>query len=64
MSRRPNVIPSVKLTTHIPLDVMNRLNAHLYSPVEGCVPRGAYQKFLVERINEFFLRDSQNATKP
>lgn len=61
MSRRANIIPSVKLTTHLPLDVMNKLNAFLYSPTEGCVPRGAYQKFLIERIQEFFSqRGDQN----
>lgn len=59
MPRRPNVIPSIKLTTHIPLDIMNRLNAHLFSPVEGCIPKGAYQKFLVERIKEFFEKETK-----
>ena len=54
MSRRANIIPSIKLTTMLPLDVMNQLNAYLFSPTEGCVPRGAYQKFLCERIREFF----------
>jgi hypothetical protein len=56
--RRPNVIPSIPITTHIPLDVHNQLAAYLYSPVEGCIPRGAYQKFFVERIREFFSKES------
>ena len=46
----------------IPLDVMNKLNAYLYSPVEGRIPVGAYRKFFIERINEFFAK--QEASPP
>lgn len=56
MARRPNIIPGVKLTLVLPLDVLSRLNAHLYSSVEGRIPHGAYQRFFVERINEFFAK--------
>lgn len=47
-------MPSVKLTTRLPLDLHTRLAAHLYSPLEGRIPLGAYQAFFSERIREFF----------
>lgn len=54
MSRRPDLIPPVKLTTTLPLDVHTQLTAHLYSELEGRVPHGGYQGFFIERIKEFF----------
>lgn len=54
MSRRPNLIPSVQLNLALPLDTHTKLTAHLYSELEGRVPLGAYQRFLVERIREYF----------
>jgi hypothetical protein len=35
----------------------------LWSVVEGRVPKGAYQKFLVERIQDFFSMDSLDMSK-
>lgn len=52
MSRRPNAIPSVMLNVALPLDVHTQMNLHLYSDLEGRVPQGAYQRFLVELIRE------------
>ena len=54
MSRRPDVIRPIKLTTTIPEDIRAKLDLHLYSELEGRVPKGAYQQFLVSRIVEFF----------
>jgi hypothetical protein len=54
MSTPPLLIRPVKLTTTLPEDVHGRLMLHLYSPGEGRVPKGAIQRFLVERITEFF----------
>lgn len=54
MARRPNIIRPVPLTTHLPEDVRASLDLHLFSQVDGCVPPGAYQKFFVARIKEFF----------
>ena len=54
MPRPPNLIPSVKLTTALPLDVITQMNAFLYSPLEGKVPAGSHQRFLSERIREYF----------
>lgn len=53
------IIPSVKLTLMLPSDVMLRMNLHLYSEALGRVPKGAYQKFLSELINEFFAKAGQ-----
>lgn len=54
MPRRPNIIRPSKLTTVLPEDIRAKLDLHLWSELEGRVPQGAYQKFLVERIQEFF----------
>ena len=56
MSRRPNTIPSVMLNVALPQPVHTRLTLHLFSELEGRVPLGAYQRFLSERIEEFFRR--------
>lgn len=45
-----------KLTLHIPEDVMTRLDLYLISLSKGKVPQGGYQRFFVERIEEFFAR--------
>lgn len=52
--RPPNVMRPVKLTTNIPEDLRAQLDLHLFSPVEGRIPKGAYSRFLCERIREFF----------
>ncbi len=56
MSRPPNIIPSVALKLKLPEDLRGKLDLYLYSPSEGAVPRGAYQRFFVERLTEFFNR--------
>ena len=56
MSRPPNILRPIPLKTSLPEDVWLRLTSHLYSPVEKRVPKGAYQKFLVDRINEYFVK--------
>jgi hypothetical protein len=54
MARTPSLVPSVKLTTALPLDVITQLNAHLYSELEGRVPFGSHQRFFTEQIRAFF----------
>ena len=54
MSRQPNIIPGIALKTHLPINVRAKLDLHPFSEVEGRVPKGAYQKFLVEIINQYF----------
>lgn len=45
---------SVYLRTGIPESLMAPLQLHLFSQMEGRIPKGAYQEFLSERIREFF----------
>lgn len=51
-----NAIPTIPLTTGLPEDLMDRLNLHLFSEVEGRVPKGAYKDFFAQRIREFFAQ--------
>lgn len=52
MPRPPNIIPSLPLHVMLPQDVRGQLDLLLYSEVEGKVPLGAYQAFLVRKIRE------------
>ena len=54
MTRRRNIIPSVVINLALPLNVHSRMTLHLYSELEGRVPFAAYQRFLSERIMEYF----------
>jgi len=45
-----------KFTIHLPESVAIRLDLYLASTALGQVPRGAYQAFFVERIEEFFSK--------
>jgi len=52
--RPPNIIKGIPITTHIPEDVMAKMELHLFSELEGRVPKGAYGRFLSDRIREYF----------
>jgi len=52
--RRPNIEPSVATNLHLPETVRARLDLLLFSELEGRVPKGAYQRFFLERLQEFF----------
>lgn len=54
MPRRAAITPNRSFHTTLPEDLAARLELALYSPVEGCVPRGAYQDWLCARIREWF----------
>ena len=54
MSRRPNTVPSIMLNVALPQPVHTLLTLHLFSELEGRVPLGAYQRFLSDRIDEYF----------
>lgn len=51
---RASLQPPTKLTLHLPKDVRERLDAHLWSEVEKRVPQGAYQRLFVELLEEYF----------
>lgn len=54
MPPRPKPIRPSHLHVMIPEDLRARLDLYLWSNLEGRVPKGAYQKFISERIIEFF----------
>lgn len=56
MPRPRNVTPSIVLHVSLPGDIGARLNLHLYSEAEQRIPFAAYQRFLVDRVREFFGR--------
>jgi hypothetical protein len=60
MPRKPNIIPSIRLGTTIPEDLRAKLDLYLFSEIEGRVPQGAYQRFICERIREFFNKLEQS----
>ena len=52
--RKPNILRPISLHTTLPEDIWLKLSTHLYSQVEGRVPKGAYHAFIIERIAEYF----------
>jgi hypothetical protein len=60
MSRPANIRRPVRLHTTLPEDIRAKLDLYLYSSVEGRVPVGAYQRFIIERIRDFFAREASN----
>ena len=60
--RKPNIQRPVSLHTTLPEDLWTRLTLHLYSEVEGKVPKGAYQSFIIDRIREYFREVKPNAS--
>lgn len=54
MPRSAAIDRPVKLTTALRESVRVQLDLFLHSEAEGRVPKGAYQRFLEERIREFF----------
>jgi len=58
--RRPNIEPSVATNLHLPETVRTRLDLLLFSELEGRVPKGAYQRFFLERLQEFFTTKSKD----
>ena len=49
-----NAIPTIRLTTGLPEDIMDRLNLYLFSDIEGRIPKSAYMDFFSARVREFF----------
>lgn len=54
MPRAPNTIRPTFLHLGLPEDIRAKLDLVLHSEVEGRVPKGAYQRFFLDRISEFF----------
>lgn len=60
MPRRPNLDRPVKLTLSLPETWRAKLDLMLFSELEGRVPKGKYQEFFMERLQEFFGSRSLN----
>ena len=56
MPRKPEVDRPVPLYLMLPTSKRGRLDLFLFSELEGRVPKGAYQRFFLERMDEFFSR--------
>jgi hypothetical protein len=54
LSRPPDILRPVRLHTTLPEDLHAKLTLYLFSESEQRVPKGAYQRFICERIIEFF----------
>lgn len=54
MPRKAEIDRPVRLDTTLPTSVYAKLALHLHSELEGKIPRGAWQRFIMERIQEFF----------
>lgn len=48
------------LHMHLPLSLRVKLDLYLWSELEGRVPKGAYQAFFIERLQEFFGKEKGN----
>src|ERR1700677_1212076 len=55
--RKPNIPPTAELHVRIPAPLKAKLDLHLWSPLEGRIPVGAYQRFMVDLLNEHFSMD-------
>lgn len=58
MPKPAAIEPNKHLNTTLPPDLRTKMDLLLWSPSEGRVPRAAYQKFLTERLNEYFANKS------
>lgn len=52
--RKPDLDPSVPMQLKLPGTIWARVTAHLFSDLEGRVPKGKIQEFFVARIREYF----------
>ena len=63
--RRPNIIRPVKVHTALPEDLWAKIQFHLHSPVEGRVPKGAFQALMIRLLTDYLnLKENGNATEP
>ena len=54
MARPRNIRPSRSLNTHLDEELMVLLDLHLFSELEGRVPKGAYQTFFNAMLHRYF----------
>lgn len=55
----------VHVHTTLPEDLWAKVHMHLYSDLEGKVPKGAFQSLMIRLLNDFLnQKDTPNATEP
>jgi len=54
MPARRNAIPTEMLSVWLPQDIHARAALHLYSDVEGRIPKGAWQGLISRLLRDFF----------
>lgn len=60
--RRPNIIRPTRLNLALPEDIRAKLDLHLWSEAEMRVPHGAYQKFILGLLRDYFNRGNRNGS--
>lgn len=58
MGRPKNALESDALLVRLPAEEAAMLRMHLYSDLEGRIPRGAFRDFFAARIREFFKAET------
>lgn len=56
--RRPSPEPSISTNVSLSETLRTRIDLHLFSTVEGRVPKGAYQRFFTQLALDFFNRQA------
>ena len=56
MARPKSPVPTEPLNLRLPVNLFARLSTSLMDEFSLKVPRGAYQEFFVDRLNEYFSR--------
>ena len=51
--RPPHTIPPTRLEFNIPMDLRTKLDLHLFSPLEGKVPQGAYKNLICQLLKDY-----------
>lgn len=54
MPKPKQLVPYRHIHTTIPKPLSDRLDLFLWSDLEQRVPQGAFQQFLIDRLNQFF----------
>jgi hypothetical protein len=52
--RKPLLERSISTNVYLPESWRTKLDLLLYSEVDGRVPKGAYQRFFIDRLADFF----------
>lgn len=56
MARPRKAVPSISKEISLPINLVTRVDLLLFSPIEGKVPFGAWQKYLVTLIEADLAR--------